>query len=504
MWGSLARIGGVLLVLLVLLVPTYDGLAPLDAPPDFATPSGARILDYRIEVDVDDEGDFQVGHALTVDVPAGFQGLSFTQTQTPEGANFRFVVDDVWARLDGADVEDPVWRDPELRQQRISVGSEQGLSEGEHRFEMGFRMRNAVGPAIETAWIPSPEPPLSEILSYPTGGWPWPINRLTLDYQLPGEAVSARCTMNDASPCRVDGAWTPHVTFSAQNLEPNARMHVMMGLSSADPGRERALWHPAADPVFGQRLEPAGRLLVLAAIAVMAGAFLGGRARQRQQVRPVYEPPNGVGPAQAALMVGVDLPAERAAYATVLLLQERGLLESTPDGFADVGTAAEWARIDPVSRAFGEALLAGTSLEESAQVLLTAAAQRNVEQGHLVRDRIVLAARFVLVPFAFVAALVLLVLNPQRMSLVGLPFALFAVYAAEVLRPGAGTRRTESGRVLWERTAGFRQVLSGATRVGLDREPHLYATWLPWAVAFGCADEWTQRYAEETSGAPVP
>ncbi len=94
------------------------------------------------------------------------------------------------------------------------------------------------------------------------------------------------------------------------------------------------------------------------------------------------------------------------------------------------------------------------------------------------------------------------------MSLIGLPFGLFAVFALPVLAPGASTIRTPKGREAWSRLGGFRRVLStpsSEARFDFSGRKELYTAYIPWAVAFGCAREWAEKYrVEAQEEPPVP
>lgn len=70
---------------------------------------------------------------------------------------------------------------------------------------------------------------------------------------------------------------------------------------------------------------------------------------------------------------------------------------------------------------------------------------------------------------------------------------------------GAGTKRTGPGRDLWSRLGGFRRILStpsSIARFDFSGRKELYTAYLPWAVAFGCAEEWAKKYRVETGEEP--
>jgi uncharacterized membrane protein len=91
------------------------------------------------------------------------------------------------------------------------------------------------------------------------------------------------------------------------------------------------------------------------------------------------------------------------------------------------------------------------------------------------------------------------------MSVVALIPGLFALFASELLAPGSGTKRTAAGRDLWSRIGGFRRVLatpSSEDRFDFSGRKELYTAYIPWAVAFGVADEWAEKYRIETGEDP--
>ena len=94
------------------------------------------------------------------------------------------------------------------------------------------------------------------------------------------------------------------------------------------------------------------------------------------------------------------------------------------------------------------------------------------------------------------------------MTIVGLIPGAFAVFGVSLAAPGAGTRRTRTGRDLWSRAGGFKRILSTPSaqdRFDFSGRQELYTAYIPWAVAFGCADEWAEKYRTEmATEPPVP
>ena len=109
---------------------------------------------------------------------------------------------------------------------------------------------------------------------------------------------------------------------------------------------------------------------------------------------------------------------------------------------------------------------------------------------------------------SFVLVLVIAIWNPLNMSVLGLIPGLFALFGAGLAVTGSGTKRTRAGRDVWSRAGGFKRILSTPSaeeRFDFSGRQELYTAYVPWAVAFGCADEWAGKYRTEMgSEPPVP
>jgi uncharacterized membrane protein len=111
----------------------------------------------------------------------------------------------------------------------------------------------------------------------------------------------------------------------------------------------------------------------------------------------------------------------------------------------------------------------------------------------------------VLVIAAAALAGFLAIINPFNLSVLALVPGLFAVFGLETLLTGATTRRTPKGRDLWSHIGGFRRILatdSAEDRFDFSGRKDLYTAYIPWAVAFGVADEWAKKYKIETGEEP--
>jgi len=93
-------------------------------------------------------------------------------------------------------------------------------------------------------------------------------------------------------------------------------------------------------------------------------------------------------------------------------------------------------------------------------------------------------------------------------SLAALVPGAFAIAALPLVAPTAATVRTAKGRDLWSRLGGFERMLSTPSskqRFDFSGRQELYTAYIPWAVAFGCADAWAKKYRTEIgTEPPVP
>jgi uncharacterized membrane protein YgcG len=275
---------------------------------------------------------------------------------------------------------------------------------------------------------------------------------------------------------RIEGAVAPAPTGA---LGPRTAVTVRAPMDVDPPPQVRLPWPVELDAVLGRSVPAAALLLVLAGVTLFLGAWWERRTRERPPGLPVmYEPPASLGPVQSVYVTTEQVPDE-GLVATLLHQAERGLtrLEHRGDErwvIEGIAGPEEWEAVDPVTRQVGREL----PWEVTGRALVVAAG-------------ILAAVLFVMV---------------QTWTLVGLPFAVFVVGGVGLLLPGVGTRRTPSGRELWSRAGGFRRLLAtpaAEDRFDFSARSDLYTAYIPYAVAFGCADRWAEKYAAAT-GAPPP
>jgi hypothetical protein len=111
----------------------------------------------------------------------------------------------------------------------------------------------------------------------------------------------------------------------------------------------------------------------------------------------------------------------------------------------------------------------------------------------------------VLVGLAAVVGAVLAITHPFGLTMVALPALALVVGGAGLFTTGVGTRRTPRGREVWARSAGFQRMLSTSSaeeRFDFSARKELYTAYIPYAVAYGCAAAWAEKYRRATGEAP--
>ncbi len=81
----------------------------------------------------------------------------------------------------------------------------------------------------------------------------------------------------------------------------------------------------------------------------------------------------------------------------------------------------------------------------------------------------------------------------------------YVVCGFKLTNPGAIRRRTRKGRDIWSRAGGFKRMLSTPSselRFDFSARKEFFLPYLPYAVAFGCAKEWSAKYADEMDEPP--
>lgn len=506
-WG--ASFLGALVVVLAMFWPLVNLLATTDQSPEFA-----RITDYRATFDVDRDGAMRAHETLTVDLPLGRHGIfRFFDIADVNSPHVRYVPKNIEVTRDGEPDGIEILHQGEGRFVVARIGEADTTISGSHVYDITYDVDGVLsdaGSGSQFYWnlIPS--------------GWRMPIARSTLTVTLPGTPGETRCAVgvNTSGGCEatVDGN-TVRVETGA--LEPHTPVTIQTPVDVPPPGQHTLPWTYSFDPVLGRSLPAAIVFAVLALLAAVAGFLLGRSVQEPTPPFPLmYAPPDGMGPAQGAYLLTERVKDEMYA-ATLLQMGDRGMatIERTPSGWSLLGENGDGRPVDTVTASTADQLGVRPGQRFDAdRDAVEVGKQMQIARTSFDSDVKAWARHNGLLEFkalpvlgsvgvigGLLVAAACFFWNPLSMSLIGLPFGLFAVFALPVLAPGASTIRTPKGREAWSRLGGFRRVLStpsSEARFDFSGRKELYTAYIPWAVAFGCAREWAEKYRVEVQEEP--
>jgi hypothetical protein len=513
----IAAVAGLSVVVLVLLAPAlfYDvNLAEETAEP-------TTITSYVAHFSIDQDGDLAATETITVDFPvSGRHGIfRFFDKADSSAPHARRVPHGIDVTMDGRDVPFELMSEDHGRYVNAKIGDAGStVPTGEHVYEISYTIDGVLeegteGTSTQFYWNLIP------------GGWRQTIAEADLTVDLPVAAEGVRCAVGsgETGGCEVSGEGTSTLRVRATSLPANTPVTIKAGLDMDTPAAGKTLpWTARFDPILGSNVVLLGIVLVLAAAAGAFGLVLARRAAESNPQFPLmYSPPEGIGPAQAAYLVTEQVDDEQYV-ATLMYAAEKGAIDlaRADDAWTitDKQGAPGWAGLDPVTSGVAH-LLGGPGTSFTA-------APKDVEAGKRLKSEIesfeesttTWAATSglmvgsglgsfggIVIGACFLAVIGVAIWNPLDMTAVGLIPGAFAAFGAYLAAPGAGTRRTRTGRDLWSRAGGFRRILSTTSAQGrfdFSGREELYTAYLPWAVAFGCAEEWAGKYRIETGAEP--
>ncbi len=350
--------------------------------------------------------------------------------------------------------------------------------------------------------------------------WEMSIARADVRVTLPATITEALCRPGaPVVECTVSGAGSRTMTITASSMVPRTGVEAA-AYSSAPASPTAALpWGARWDRLLGTVAWLPFLLLLLSVLAGVVGLAWVRSARETPPGEPLqYEPPSGLGPVQCEYLVS-ETTGTSALTATVLHLADRGLVTLTDDGgtwtVTNVVAPEKWAALDPVGTAAADALgvrtpggrftaaatePAGATVRR-AITALESAVRTWSDQGLWRTEPMVWWGRLGVV-LSLLAAGILAIVGPM---VLGLPFAVFAVCAAALFATGMTRRRTYLARESWMRAVGFRKFLSTPSsedRFDFAARGDLWIAYVPYAVAFGCADAWAEKYRASVGHEP--
>jgi hypothetical protein len=483
------------------------------------------ITSYVADFDLADNGDLDVVETLTVDFPTGDRHGIFRFWDRVDQTNdeVRRLVEDVEVTMDGDDVPVELSTQEYGRFDVAKIGDPDSfLSTGEHVYVIKYHIDGVIEPGTdgtESQWywqlIPS--------------GWAQSIVESELHVKLPVKAENVQCGVGfgeDPTPCDLKGEGTDELTITTGSLAANTPVSLKVGLDmpTPEPGTSPP-WPARVDRVLSTSTTPLGIVLLMAVGAGALGVVMARMTYERNPQFPLmYGPPEGIGPAQGKYILTESIDKE-AYVATLMHAAQHGAvdLQRGPDSWTitDKGGPEGWRGLDQVTSGVahllsgpGTSFVAGKKDVKAGERLKTEVAdfETNTKNWAMTSGNLTKAGPGglggMLVLACFVGAIAIAIWNPFEMTMVGLIPGAFAVFGSPMLKTGASTKRTRQGRDLWSRTGGFHRVLSTPSsqdRFDFSGRQELYTAYIPWAVAFGCADEWAAKYRTETgTEPPVP
>ncbi|MGV9711562.1 DUF2207 domain-containing protein [Gordonia sp. NPDC003424] len=499
------------------------------------------ITDYQATYDVAADGSMTAVETLTTQFPYGRHGIfRFWDVSDPADAHIRYLPEDIQVTVDGGSVPMELSWQTGKRYRVAKIGDPDRLvSPGQHTYTIRYRIDGVLAPGTSkpagqdasSSWAGGASARFTWRIV--ADGWQMPIVKSSTTVNLPADPVSTTCTTGDGSPCRITSPTQNSRTITTGELPPSTGVAVRADLPIAAPDRLTLPWAPAWDPVLGRSLPATLVLLAISAVTFVVGLLWALRSREHIPLLPVmYEPPadpadpsKRLGPTQTYFVTRETMPS-MALAATLLYMADNRLVRLDRVG-ADVWTITSlvdgqvWNQTDPATQAVARALgidgagrsfsadgsaVAGKALKSAQSGLSSATSDWAQSVGAVTRSRFEQLGR-ALVVLAFFVAAALFVFKWYPFSLVVLPIAAFVIGAAGLMVGGVGTRRTLLGRDMWSRAGGFERLLSTTSnkeRLDFSARKELYTSYIPYAVAFNCADKWAEKYRTAMGAEPPP
>lgn len=481
------------------------------------------ITDYQGNFEVDDEGNLSVTEKITVDFPvSGKHGIfRFFDVADQNYPATRRIPYDISVTRDGQPDELDISTESGRRYVVARIGDpDRTVSTGIHVYEIRYRIDGVVEEGVEGAGV--------FYWNLIPGGWQQAIKRATLRVELPGNAKVLGCAVGSgaSSGCtpRVDGN---ELVVKVAELDDHTpvTLKTEFGVpASLAPGTggKRLPWSSRWDDVLGRNPPVALGIGFLAGLAALGGAVTAWRTRESKPSYPLqYSPPEGLGPAQAQYLF-TERNDRKSLVASLMYAAERGALDMSSNGgawaLADTGNRQALDSLDVVTQNIVQRLdvpnttfVANRSSIAAGQQLQGAlSGMYGDAKGWATSQRLMApsglrGAGGIVAAGCLIAIVAICIIRPFGLAILALIPGAFLLAAVGLAAPESATYRTGRGRDLWSRIGGFRRILtteSAQDRFDFSGRQNIYAEYLPWAVAFGVADQWAEKYRSSTGQEP--
>ena len=532
-------------VLLLLIVTTCALLLPVLASSGSSSSDveidPVTITNYRADLTLDADGLLSARETITADFPALRHGLfrffDVSDASDPS-ARLRPTITSIIA--DGGPIPYELLSEGGGRYVVAKIGDPNYfLRLGEHTFVIDYTVAGALSPGAAGAGeYASSEGDLSAAApsafywNVVAPGWRNEINQADIHLSLPAAASGVGCTAGASTasttgPCTISGSGTPSVVLGATAIPRESGMTARVTLPLAAPARQSVPWPVSYDEVLGTSVALVALVASLTLLLlIVALAWARSTAEPEPGLPITYAPPTGLSPAQC-VYIADENTGKHALVAQLLYLADQGLLtleNRSDDSWLVTCTVTDpevWNAIDPVSAALASSLgvrstgqwfladrstAAGKALKTASSVIDSSTRAWGIDSGLVARDP---RARWgaLLWILAIVGAVVGLI-GLFLPTMWGLPFAAFVIGGLALVSGRAAQKRTTAGRRVWSEAGGFRRMLSTSSseeRFDFAARRDLFIPYIPYAVAFGVADKWADKYrAEMNAEPPVP
>lgn len=485
------------------------------------------ISDYRAHFTLATNGELTAAETLTTQFPDGRKHgiFRFWDIADSQDAGVRYVPDDVQVTMDGRPVPFTTSSEQDGRFRVAKIGDpDKYVAPGTHRYEISYR----IGDAIRG------DDPAQFLWRVIPNGWQMQILQSTSTIVFPEAPTAFGCSVNDGSPCTVTRPAPTTRVVTTGPLSPNTGVAVKADLPFPAPTRTTLPWSLRMDPVLGTSTTVPIVALIVSLITFALGFLWMRRSREETPPLPVmYEPPvdpqdprRSLSPAPAYYAVYEHMP-KKSLIATLFHLAEEGHIKLdrasdkdwtvTATGTA-TGTADRSQTLDDASAAVlrilgltrpgarfdaDRSVSAGQKLKHASDGLTSATRSWATASGVLKPSPFEKLGRIAVALAAAVAAV--LMIFKIVPTIAALPLAAFVIGGAGLFVRGVGTRRTRLGREVWSRAGGFERLLSTSSsqdRLDFSARKDLYTSYIPYALAFNCADAWAAKYRYVTGEDP--
>ncbi|MGB3697647.1 MAG: DUF2207 domain-containing protein [Gordonia sp. (in: high G+C Gram-positive bacteria)] len=483
------------------------------------------VSDYTADYQLARDGELTATETLTTEFPGGRHGIfRFWDLSDAGDVNkgVRYLPEDIRITMDGHAVPVSMGTEQQGRFKVAKIGDPNSfVAPGTHTYQISYRIAGTIanGDPGRFVW------------RVVANGWSMPIDRSTSTVHFPQAPTSFACSTNDGSPCTVSEPDPTTRVVITGPLAPNVGVAVKADLPFPGPGRTQVPWGIGWDPVLGRSVAIPIGFVVLSLLTFGGGFYWMRRSREQTPLLPVmYEPPadpqtpsRRLGPAQTYYVAYEAMP-KKALVSTLFHLAEQGHVKLDRSGKKDWTVTSQltperFASLDPAANAVVASLGlshagstfradgskdAGLKLSKATTELEAATRGWGILSGTLTRSPLEMTGR-VAVAAAAVLAAALMIFQVLPATIMALPVAAFAIGGAGLFARGVGTRRTRLGREVWSRAGGFERLLSTTSnqeRLDFSARKELFTSYIPYAMAFDCADAWAAKYRYATGQEP--